>query len=166
MTDIQQKTLEKWRTDFKVILRGHYDAAVACGRLNRILGIPVVILSAVVGTSIFSALALKPDDIDKILVGFVSIITSVLAALQTFLGFSERAEKHRVAGAKFAAMYKEVDQMIACPPATDELFEKELTSLRTRWDALAENSPTIPRAIWARNVKVVQKVKADGQVLS
>jgi protein-S-isoprenylcysteine O-methyltransferase Ste14 len=107
MTNEQKQKLKEWQGNFQIFLRGHYDAANRCERLNLWFGIPVVVLSTLVGTSIFSALGLESaPPWAKILVGCVSLLVAILAALQTFLRYSERGEKHRIAGASFAALHK------------------------------------------------------------
>lgn len=156
MTNEQRHVLKEWQDNFQRFLSGHYEAATRCERLNLWFGIPVVVLSALVGTSIFSALGWdSAPPSAKILVGCVSLLVAVLAALQTFLKYSERSEKHRTAGASFAAFHKEVDQMLVLPPTDDEGLEIAMTSLRSRWDKLAKESPTIPPAIY-KKVKAAQ----------
>jgi hypothetical protein len=152
MTNEQRLVLKDWQSNFQRFLGGHYEAATRCERRNLWFGIPVVVLSALVGTSIFSALGWESaPPWAKILVGCVSLLVAVLAALQTFLKYSERGEKHRIAGASFAALHKEIDQMLVLSPPDDEKLEIAMTSLRTRWDKLAKESPTIPPRIYTKH---------------
>jgi hypothetical protein len=67
-------------------------------------GIPAVVLSTVVSTSVFASLLKQPDPWLQITLGFASVAAALLASLQTFLSYSERAEKHRIAGAKYGAL--------------------------------------------------------------
>jgi hypothetical protein len=67
-------------------------------RLNYLLGVPVVVLTTFVGTSVFATLQEDVNTSLRILVGAVSVFAAVLASLQTFLRYPERAEKHRIAG--------------------------------------------------------------------
>ncbi len=121
MTNEQKQKLMEWQDNFQIFLRGHYDAANRCERLNLWFGIPVVVLSVIVGTSIFSALGRDSSPPwAKILAGCVSLLVAVLAALQTFLKYFERGEKHRIAGASFAALHKEIDQMLVLSPTDDQ----------------------------------------------
>ena len=80
--------------------RSHYLASLVDGRKNSWLGVPVVIITALVGTSIFGSLQDEPSAPVKIAAGILSISATVLAALQTYLGFSEKSAKHKAAGAK------------------------------------------------------------------
>jgi len=46
----------------------------------------------------------------RIVAGLLSVLAAILASLQTFLKFSERAQMHREAGARFGALVKELEQ--------------------------------------------------------
>ena len=72
----------------------HYACANFFNRLHYFLGIPTVILSGVVGTAVFASLGKDVTGDWTIVIGLtIRILAAVLASLQTFLGFSERAEK-------------------------------------------------------------------------
>ena len=47
----------------------------------------------------------------QILIGLASVAAAILSSLQTFLGYSERAEKHRLAGAKYGALGRELESL-------------------------------------------------------
>jgi len=68
-------------------------------------------------------------------------------ALQTFLGYSERAEKHRIAGAKYGALGRELEQLRASetPPSSEMISE-----VRKRLDDLAVESPNNPLPIYRK----------------
>lgn len=158
MTNEQKKQVEEWRDDMALIFRAQYESSLKTQRLNYWVGIPSAVLSAIVGTSIFAALDNNPSATDKIIVGCTSILVVVLTSLQTFLRYSERAEAHRMAGAKFAGLSKELSQILVCPPADDAEFSKWMTSFRGRWDKLSEESPTALPVIWKQ---ILQKIKAS-----
>jgi hypothetical protein len=96
--------VKRYRHDASVIARAHYLAWERYSRWNRLLGIPVVILTALVGTAIFGTLHENPAPHWRILAGGVSVLATVLAALQTYLNFAEQAEKHREAGGNYAEL--------------------------------------------------------------
>ena len=96
----QQELIDVWETDLRIICHAHYDAAVRAEHRNYQLGIPVIVLSVIVGSAIFVSLKKDPSTYVRIIVGLLSLGSVVLALLQTFLKWSERAEKHREAGSK------------------------------------------------------------------
>ena len=72
--------------------------------------------STVVGTAVF--ITLEHDNIEpwvKVAVGLTSVLAAVLAGLQTWLAFGERADKHRLFGARYGA-YRTRLQVIAALP--------------------------------------------------
>lgn len=162
MTTEQLKLIHEWRRDMKLIFGAHYASAVEAQQQNLRLGVPVVVLSAIVGTSVFAALGSDPSLLAKITVGCVSILVAVLAALQTFMRYAERAEMHREAGAKFAALHKEIDQLLVCPPKDDDELSRWMTSFRERWDKLSLESPTSSPSTWIKRKKELQENSGKG----
>jgi hypothetical protein len=76
----------------------HYRRASQLQRSNVRLGLPVVVLSAVVGTSLFATLGEERLPMAlRIIVGTVSVAAAVLAAVQTFFGFAQRGDQHVLA---------------------------------------------------------------------
>src|SRR3712207_131552 len=98
MTDRKLLILKRWHHSLLTLNRGHFKAAARCESRNVNLGVPVTILSAVTGTTIFASLAISPTVWAKILVGLLSLTAAVLASLQTFLRYDERAQEHKEAG--------------------------------------------------------------------
>ena len=99
--------LKDWRQRSAAASEAHYKLASGLRKKNLWLGVPVVIFSSIVGTSLFATLA-NPNAVIppafKIAIGLISLAAAILAALQTFLRFGERAEKHVVAADWYAAV--------------------------------------------------------------
>ena len=136
-----------WYQRAHVVLAAHHVAAGHFDRLHYWLGIPAVIVSAVVGTTVFATLQSNPHVAIQILVGLGSVLAAVLTSLQTFLRYSERAEKHRVAGVRYGALMRELEQALILCPHESEL-KAFLNDVRIRWDRLNEETPTMPQKIW------------------
>lgn len=128
------------------------------------LGVPTIIFAATVGTSVFMSLEGQVDAALKIGLGLVSILSAVLASLQTFYNFSSHAERHRSAGVKYKAIIRELEQVLTQP--TKQLPEKKdfLDDLRLRLDDLELEAPVVPEGIYRRieeryaNVVFAEKV--------
>jgi len=112
-----------------------------------LLVIPTIVLSTVVGTSIFSAIGQSVEQWHQILVGGLSIAAAVLASLQTFMSYSERAEKHRLAAARYGAICRQLDITRIAP---DEGALEALEDLRKSIDVLATESPNPPIRICSK----------------
>lgn len=142
-----EQVLAEWYERVAITQRAHYLSADHFGGRKYWLGIPAVILSTLVGTSVFATVQKQPEFWLQITVGLASVTAAVLASLQTFLGYSERAEKHRLAGAKYGAMGRELEQLLA---ATSPPSQEVISEVRKRLDALAEESPNNPLPIFRR----------------
>jgi hypothetical protein len=77
----------------------------------------------------------------QVLAGCASVVAAILAGLQTFLGLQDRAEKHRLAGAKYGAIGRELEELLAFP---ETQLDAHVTEIRQRLDALALESPNVP----------------------
>lgn len=138
--------LEDWRDRATTTSAGHYRQASRLARLNIRFGIPVVALSTFVGTAVFATLQKDVNVGLRIGVGLVSVLAAVLASLQTFLRFGERAEKHRASAELWAALRREIDEMLALHPtylASRGDPKEYLDDLRRRMDEIAQQSPEL-----------------------
>lgn len=142
-----QQILEEWYKRVSVTQLAHYRSASHFGRRNYWLGIPSVILATVVGTTVFATLAKTPDVLTQIAVGIASVTAAVLTSLQTFLGYSERSEKHRLAGAKYGALGREMEILRA---KGDEVGSSDLEKIGECLKSLAIESPNNPETIYRK----------------
>src|SRR5436190_18554080 len=143
--------LERWRKQLERLQSAQYLSAEHCRRINNWLGIPVIACTAIVGSTVFAALSDAFGDSIwiKIALGLLSLTAAVLASLQTFLKYSERAERHLTAHRNFSRLKREVEVLLAFPPKPEEA-RSTIASLRTRIDqAIDEAVPPLER-VWRR----------------
>jgi len=152
--------VEDWIRRARESQFGHYEAAKYYKAQHLRIGIPVVILTAVVGTSIFASLQYEESLLIKLIAGGFSIGASALAALQTFLRSSERAEKHRAAGAAYGAIRRELDLKVSLGLPGPSDLEGMLNRFRTRFDELAKQSPEISPGIWSKSETMIDSSNA------
>jgi hypothetical protein len=111
------KLLAKWQERARTNQLQHYAAAQYFGNAHNAIGIPAVILSTIVGTTVFATLQKQVTLGVQIGVGAISVLAAALAALQTFLRYSERAEKHRATAAAYAAVRHRLEATTNVPVA-------------------------------------------------
>ena len=142
-----EKMLAEWYVRVAVTQHAHYLSAEHFSSRKYWLGIPAVVLSTFVGTSVFATVKGQPEIWLQITVGLASVAAALLASLQTFLGYAERAEKHRIAGAKYGALGRELEQLRATDgsPPNDAI-----ANIRKRLDDLAVESPNNPISIYRK----------------
>lgn len=143
----QKDVLDEWYRRVAVTQVAHYLSADHFGARRYWLGIPAIVLSTLVGTSVFATIQKQPELWLQIVVGLASVAAALLASLQTFLGYSERAEKHRLAGAKYGALGRTLEQLRASEtlPSTEVI-----DGVRKRLDDLAIESPNNPLPIYRK----------------
>lgn len=139
-----KEVLDDWYNRVSITQRAHYLSADHFGRRKYWLGIPAVVLSTLVGTAVFASLQKQPEFWLQIAIGLASVLAAVLAGLQTFLGYTERAEKHRIAGAKYGALGRELEIL----RASDQVSNETIENIRKRLDVLALESPNNPLRIY------------------
>lgn len=89
-----------------------HDAAARRLELQyRKVGISSIVLSAIVGASVFASLEAAFEPWSRIIAGIISISASVLSSLLTFHKYEERTEQHRAAGADYKAGLRALEKM-------------------------------------------------------
>jgi len=130
----------------------HYEMANLLSARERWLGLPVISITAIVGTSVFASLTVAAvSPLLRVAVGSLSVLAAVLAALQTFFKFAERAEKHRAAGARYGATRRKLEAIYA---GDIEAREGHYLSVRKELDRLADISPHVPPRVFNRTLRM------------
>jgi hypothetical protein len=137
-----EKLLSTWYHEASVNRAANANKALLNRKLNYWLGVPVVIFSSIVGSAAFSQIH-SPSGSNpvRITAGVLSIVSAVLAGLQTFFGFGERAEKYRAVGAGYEQVAIEIQKIQAFPVHLRGEVVERINALEDRLTALAQGSP-------------------------
>lgn len=136
----------------------HFEDAALWGRLHLLLGIPTIILAAIVG-----AAALNQFDPTLFWAGILSVIVTILSAIATFLNPNEKASRHHTVGNKYDALLNQVRlfRSIECwKEPNEEVLYGRLKTYSDEKSKLNESSPTT--TIWARWRSQAGIVRGDG----
>lgn len=144
------RLISDWFRRVRESQRAHYECGTRFMRFNYLLGIPTIVLSAAVGTTVFAYLDKQATGELKIALGLVSVLAAVLSGLQTFLSFAERANRHRITGAKYGAIRRRLETLKTLPPEDEQALRRELESIKQAMDELAENAPHVPSNLKSR----------------
>lgn len=87
------ETADEVQDHLAISSKAHYNAADERSRHYPTLGLPVVVITAVVGTSIFATIEDNPEVGWKVLVGIVYLLAAVLSAAQTFFRLLEASAR-------------------------------------------------------------------------
>ena len=132
--------LRRWGLNAKRSQVANYKAANYFSKLHIRLGIPAIVLSSIAGTSILANSGSDFSVINSILLGFISVISAVLAGLQTFLNYGDRASKHRLVASEYGSVKRHIQEILI----KDIISDQDITSIRERMDILSKESPEIP----------------------
>ena len=146
-----ERLLHDWRKRVYAAQSAHYASADLFRKLNYIVGIPTIIFSTVVGTAIFAGL--EKNSPRAPLVAFASIFAAVLAGLQTFLRFSERAAQHATAGDWYSAIRRDIEQMLHLPANCRGKAKKCLDDVRKEMNRASQDAPELNSRLLMRQAQ-------------
>ena len=157
-TDEETQLASDWGKRAVAAQHAHYYLAARLKKQNLALGIPVVIFTTVVGTSLFASMASTASESAaksfpgwaRMLIGTISILAAVLAAIQTFLRFAERSERHAQAADWYASIRREIEELLALPASKRGDPKKVLDALRKELNKAGQIYPEIGEKTWHR----------------
>lgn len=151
----KEEILKGWLRGLRILQKGNFTAATYYGKLGKRFGVPVVITTSIVSSAIFATLGNSQCREIQIIAGFISILATILASLQTFLGYAERSSSHKEAAVGYGELRTETQILLTCDLAAVPNLDERIESIRTRWNALDKSSPTLPASIYEATVKTL-----------
>lgn len=137
-----------WMDNAKRAQIAHFESANRFSRLNYWLGIPVVVLSAIVGTSVFATLQKSVTPHIQIAIGMISVLAAILASLQTFLNFNNRASKHHTTASEYESVKRQIQEALVLQNFGAKSCAQQIAQVRGKLDSAGKNAPPIPSKIW------------------
>lgn len=147
-------------------MKGHHVAANGWSNRHLWLGMPTVIISALVGAATFSQYA-KDYPALGVIAGLLSIIVTVLSGITTFLNPNEKENAHLNAAHGFdeinndARLFWSVD---CWQEASDAVLTSQLKELVDRKNELNSSSPQIPDWAYQKAKAGIEAGEADFKV--
>lgn len=129
----------------------HYQMALHLNGRERLLGIPVIATTTVVGTAIFATLQQDAALGWRVATGLLSVIAAVLATLQTFFNYGGEAQRHFEAAVGFARLWRHMDQFKLRHASDTAVLEEclvEFAVLVKELDDLEQQAPRISNRVW------------------
>ena len=162
---MKQKELEhrrdSWNDQHETILRQwgeasgcyrymHHRAFLMYKKLSMRFTLPVIVLSTITGTANF-AQEQFPESIRSMVpsvIGGLNLIAGLIATIMQFLKINELMENHKAAALSYGLLSRNIRLTLAL--AREERNQDGLdfvTSCKTEYDRLLEQSPTVPVSI-------------------
>jgi len=85
------------------------------------------------------------------LAGAAVVITS---ASQYFLGYGKMGTEYGAAGARYAAMNREIERLTINSPT-----ESDIETVQKQLDGLGKTTPVLPRGIWKRAATLNERIE-------
>lgn len=111
---------------------GHARLSGRLDRYGRLIGLAVVILTTVAGTTVFAELGKNTGTAAKITVGVITAVAAVLAAVKEHAAFGKSSATHLEAAAKYGAIHHHIEEKILdyeCEAPSEAALDKELEQL-------------------------------------
>lgn len=143
------KVIEHWHKRASQVQDAHYDSGNLCNTRFNLLGLSVVVLSALLGGTevIIPVDILQDPTIGKNVSGVISLLIAILAGIQMYLKLGQRSERHRIAGAHYGEIKRSLEMInIVCEKSEQEAIE-QIKKIEKKMDLFAQKSPEIPQTI-------------------
>ena len=121
---------------------GHLMASERFHKLNMALYLPLFALTLVIAACTF----LDSDPFWKVVLQVAGIAAAAMSFVQPVLRFGERAETHRLKGARYGSLKRQVEFHLLKQPNMTSMAEFSNTMLH-EWNSVAEDSPLTPARI-------------------
>lgn len=133
--------------------KGHYNASNSFKNVHYWIGVPTVIFSAWAGVDVFSNNANYA--------GYLALLVTTLAVLQTFINADDKAVKHKNSGNEFNSLKNQTRLMreVEINKLTEIEAVEKIKLLSSKRDELNKISLQIPN----RSFKKAKKGIDDGQ---
>ena len=150
----QKKLLQEWRGEAEKSAVGHLRSGEYLEKWRIWLGIPAVVLSAIVGSTVFATIlnSSSKTAIWAVVVTALAVTSGVLTALQSFLDLGTTAEKHRRSNASYKGVVRRIDVALLKLRERSTLSSEELNGFDNEMKNLETDSPIIRPRI-RRNVE-------------
>lgn len=143
------KVIDSWHKRASQVQDAHYDSGSLCNKWFNVLGLSVVVLSALLGSLevIVPVDNIKHPEMAKNISGVISLLVAILAGIQMYLKLGQRSELHRMAGAHYGEIKRSLETInIICEDSEQKAIQ-EVNRIEKKMDAYAKESPEIPHIV-------------------
>ncbi|HME25896.1 MAG TPA: SLATT domain-containing protein [Acetobacteraceae bacterium] len=156
------KIVRDWHVMACVAEKAHIKSAAQAERMNKLLGIPATILSAVVGSAVFASLGdpSKSPGWATVLVGGLGIIAAGLTGLQTFLRYAERAENHRKFFGRYGMIRRQLEELLATYTNAHPCEDTKLHPIEREMNEVDAAAPSLSQHLYDRLAREIHAEEA------
>jgi len=141
--------LGNWRNRVYAAQSAYYQQAERLWRWHYLLGIPMILMSTIVSSSIFADKS-GGFGIPTVVTGALGGLIAILASLQTFLKLAETATRNTAAADWYSSIRRDIEQLQALPRNLRGDARARLDSIRKDINKAGQNAPSIGEHLWTR----------------
>lgn len=152
------KILNDWNYRLNKAQIGHYLASEKYLSLSYFLGISLVLSSTIVTMFVFLDLSILSQNIRYSLIS-ISIYSSIIASIITFLRPSEKAEIHRNRATKYGDIRRKVELFLMVGNSSNvSSFIKDISK---EWSFVSNDSPVTKKSIRKKVSSILKNEKNE-----
>ena len=146
----EKALLQHWAKQARTANVAHLRATDSMNRRSFALGATTTVLGTVVGTTVFASTQGSTNFNSPLgyALASVSVLAAALAALQTYLRYSERAEKHRRASRQYGDIVRDIASVSNARLPVREL-DKQVREVDGHLDLVDDPAPNVAPFVWA-----------------
>lgn len=152
MSDNNIKLLTMWYHKSKLFYNCHRDSADYYGNLNKMLGLPAILINVFNTTSLFSNYH-KIDPIFILFIAILSLFSAMLTACQNYFEFDKYKIQHTKLMIEYSKILYSIEKNIILVK-NDELSsisQDTMNSILNSFEKLREEYVLFPEKIWKLN---------------
>jgi hypothetical protein len=149
-TDVAVQARE-WMTWVEAVRLTHYARADAFRKRNNEMGLGAVLFSTVVSAGILTSIHVKGADFwSKVAAAIIALLAALFTGVRSYLKLNELSEAHRMAGAKFGEVYRDLELFVLGQPANDASSRTQLDTIAKTIGTLEEAGPGYPARVFQK----------------
>ena len=156
-------TYEQWWINMRIRRVAHIKTVSLYNTMNIILGVTIIVLSALAGSSVFAGIETSQSPFYYIAVA-ITILLSALTATQTFLALGDKAKAHHQSQANYGALCKMIEDTLRdyiYVNRDKDILEEAMDEAEKRMSELDEKRLYIPQRKYdyARKLVIERLIK-------
>jgi hypothetical protein len=155
MSAIEQKARE-WLTWVEAVRLTHYARGDTFRKRNNEIGLAAVVFSTIISAGILTSLHRDPGFWWTLAAAIVALLAAGLTGIRSYLKLGDLSEAHRIAGAKFGAVARELE-LFLCDPPGPQASTAQLDQIARQIAKLEEAGPGFPAKVFRQKHAAVEK---------
>jgi hypothetical protein len=152
-----ERLLREWLQRARESQHSHHESGKSCRNLNYAIAVPIILITALLGTAAFATAQNHATGITNYIFGSLSFVAAALTALQVNLRLTQRSEQHQTIGAKYGNIRREIEQILAVPEDQREAPNVALSRIRHELDAISGDGDVVSRRIFERTQRRLKR---------